>query len=191
MQRICVIGCSGAGKSTLSKRLAEITGLPIVSLDKHYWQPGWVPTPTEQWHPLHDKLVARDRWIIDGNYSSSLARRVAAADMIVFMDYPRYRCLARVLKRTALNWGRTRSELADGCPEHLDWEFLRFIWNFPRRNRPGLIDALRQCDPDRIHVVRNERERAAFLAHIEAFVRETHNNPTSFTSTRTGAEGSL
>ena len=29
-----VIGCSGAGKSTLARRLGEVTGLPVIHLDR-------------------------------------------------------------------------------------------------------------------------------------------------------------
>jgi len=49
MQRVLVIGISGAGKSTFSRALARKTGLPLVHLDKEYWQPGWTGTPKAQW----------------------------------------------------------------------------------------------------------------------------------------------
>ena len=42
MQRVLVMGSSGSGKSTFSRKLSEITGIPIVSLDALYWKPGWV-----------------------------------------------------------------------------------------------------------------------------------------------------
>ncbi len=42
MQRVLVIGISGAGKTTLSQALAERTGLPLIHLDREFWQPaGW------------------------------------------------------------------------------------------------------------------------------------------------------
>jgi len=40
-----VIGCGGSGKSTLSRRL----GLPLVNLDREYWQPGWLQPSKEEW----------------------------------------------------------------------------------------------------------------------------------------------
>jgi site-specific DNA recombinase len=49
MKRIVVIGSGGSGKSTFSQRLGEVTGLPVVHLDKLYWHPGWVKTPREEW----------------------------------------------------------------------------------------------------------------------------------------------
>lgn len=169
MQRICVIGCSGAGKSTLAKRLSHITDLPLISLDAHYWQAGWKPTPTDQWHALHQTLIDRECWIIDGNYNSTLEPRMAAADTIIFLDYPRYRCLLRVLRRTMRGWGQARSELAPGCPERFDWEFLLYVWNFQHRHRPRLFEVLQRYGPERrVHVIANDRDSTALLAQFES-----------------------
>ena len=42
MERVMIIGCGGAGKSTLARQLGEVTGLPVVHLDKLFWKSGWV-----------------------------------------------------------------------------------------------------------------------------------------------------
>ena len=44
-----VIGCPGSGKSTFSRTLSEATGLPLIHLDKEFWNAGWVETSSEQW----------------------------------------------------------------------------------------------------------------------------------------------
>ena len=49
MDRILILGCGGAGKSTLAGQLGEILDLPVIHLDQEYWQPGWVPTPDDEW----------------------------------------------------------------------------------------------------------------------------------------------
>ena len=49
MRRVLVIGCSGAGKTTFSRRLADLTGLPLVHLDKEFWQQGWIMMPRAEW----------------------------------------------------------------------------------------------------------------------------------------------
>lgn len=48
MKRVTVIGAPGTGKSTFSLRLGEVTGLPVVHLDQHFWNPGWVGTPSDE-----------------------------------------------------------------------------------------------------------------------------------------------
>jgi hypothetical protein len=48
MQRVVILGRGGAGKSTVANRLGEAFGLPVIELDKHFWQPGLVPLPRDQ-----------------------------------------------------------------------------------------------------------------------------------------------
>jgi len=37
--RIMIVGNNGSGKSFLAKKLAVITGLPLVHLDMEFWRP--------------------------------------------------------------------------------------------------------------------------------------------------------
>ena len=62
-----VIGSCGAGKSTLAKKIHDLTQLPLIHLDKAYWQAGWIEPDPEAWRQKNAELVAGDRWIIDGN----------------------------------------------------------------------------------------------------------------------------
>jgi adenylate kinase family enzyme len=39
VKRVIVVGPGAAGKTTLAAILAEITGLPVIELDKLFWQP--------------------------------------------------------------------------------------------------------------------------------------------------------
>ena len=89
MKRVAVIGPPGAGKTTFARRLADKTGLPLIHLDAHFWNPGWVPTPREEWRARHAELLSPDEWIIDGVYPGTLEERVAAADTVIFLDVPR------------------------------------------------------------------------------------------------------
>ena len=71
-KRILILGCGGAGKSTLARRLGAATGLPVVHLDGLYWQPGWVAMERAAWRRTVENEIAKDAWIIDGNFGSSL-----------------------------------------------------------------------------------------------------------------------
>lgn len=84
MRRIAVIGCGGAGKTTLSRELGEILKLPVYHLDSFFWNPGWVPTPPEEWRRIQEELVSRDEWIMDGDYGGTLDIRFGRADTIIF-----------------------------------------------------------------------------------------------------------
>ena len=62
MQRILVMGSSGSGKSTFAQRLADIAGIPMVSLDALYWKPGWIESDAaELLAKLQAARLARSR----------------------------------------------------------------------------------------------------------------------------------
>jgi adenylate kinase family enzyme len=144
VQRAAVVGSGGAGKSTFARALGRVTDLPVVHLDEHFWHPGWVETPREEWALAQGALVAQDRWIIEGNYSNTFDVRFARADTVIVLAFPRRVCIYRALKRVALNWHRETQ--AQGCPEHFDITFLRWLWEFPRNGRPKLDAALQRFE---------------------------------------------
>jgi len=140
--RILVIGCCGSGKSTLARVIADRYGLPPIHLDQHYWRPGWVAPTDAEWRAQVERLAAKPRWVMDGNYSGTLPQRIAVADAVVYLDMPRWLCLFRVLRRTVLGHGRPRAEVAPGCPERFDWKFILWVWNYPTRSRPKTLRLL-------------------------------------------------
>ncbi len=95
MRRVLVLGSPGAGKSTFARALAALTGLPLIHLDAHYHLPGWQEPDPAEWDARLDGLIAGGTWIIDGNFGSSLDRRLARADTAILLDYPTLVCLSR------------------------------------------------------------------------------------------------
>lgn len=167
MRRVLVIGSSGSGKSTFAQTLGERAGLPVVHLDRLYWRPGWVPAPEPEFDAAVEAEIARDAWVLDGNYSRTLAFRVAAADTIVFLDRTRASCFARVIRRRFSYVGRTRVSMTPGCPERISWELLGFIWRYPKK-RPGrfaLLAAFATKGGQSV-VLRSDEEARAFLAGL-------------------------
>ena len=69
--------------------------LPVVHLDLHFWQPGWVAPAAEQWLDTQRSLLAGDSWVADGNYSDTLPLRLQLADTVVVLDTPWWRCVGR------------------------------------------------------------------------------------------------
>lgn len=167
LRRIAVVGSAGAGKSTLARVLGERLHIEVIHLDRLYWQPGWVPTERQEWAEIQRKLVSRPTWIIDGNYGSTMDLRLDAADTVIFLDLPRSLCLWRAIQRAVRNWGKTRPDMGEGCPEKIDWPFLVWIWRFPQRSRPALLDRLALCAKTKavIHL-RSPRQVAAFLKKL-------------------------
>ena len=162
-KRILLLGCGGAGKSTLARQLGAALGLPVVHLDSLYWRPGWVPMEQEAWRSTVEGEIARDTWIIDGNFAGTLELRLLRAQAAVYLDYPRAVCLAGVLKRVWTARGRVRPDMGAGCPERLDLDFLRWVWDFPRRDGVR-VRALLAAHPEVTCVtLKSRRETRTFL----------------------------
>lgn len=167
MKRVLVIGSGGAGKSTLARRLGERLGLEVIHLDRFYWGAGWAEPEKEEWARKVEGLVEREAWVMDGNYSGTLARRLEACDAVVFLDLPRALCVWRVLKRVVTSRWRGRPDMAEGCRERFSLEFLKWIWAYPSRSRPkvlALIDA--GSAGKRVFVLRSRAEVEKFLAEL-------------------------
>ena len=167
MQRVLVIGSGGAGKSTVAREIAARLGLPLIHLDAHYWRPGWTETPADEWTAIVAKLTAEPRWVMDGNYGGTMAMRLAAADTVVFLDLPRVVCLWRVVKRRLMYHRRSRPDIAPGCPEQLNWEFLSWIlWTFPRLHRQRNLDRVRAAPHVSVIMLRSRRQVDRFLERL-------------------------
>ena len=163
-QRVLVIGCGGAGKSMFARAMGRRTSLPVVHLDQLYWQPGWVKTESTEWNRVVEEALSADCWIMDGNYGGTLARRFQACDAVVFLDLPRWRCIARVLKRRVAALWRAREDAAPGCPDRLTWQFVVWIWNYRRLRRPGILEQLRHLEPPKqTHILHSNSEVRRFL----------------------------
>ncbi len=137
-----IVGSGGAGKSTLARALGVRLEIPVIHLDAHFWKPGWVPTPNAEWLETQHELMQSEKWIMDGNYGGTMGARLALADTVIFLDLPRVLCLTRALQRRVQYHGRSRPDIAPGCPEKIDLEFLRWIWDFPRTKRPSILKKL-------------------------------------------------
>jgi len=168
MRRVLVIGPGGAGKTTFARALAERTGLPLIHLDTLYWSAGWTPTPNEEWDRTIEQLVARNSWIIDGNYGRTLPTRLAACDTVIFLDTPRLLSLWRVLQRSVRYRGRSRPDLPAGCPEVLTWEFVWWIWTYKKRRRPDILRQMAALPArTRAIVLHSSREVRDFLDRLK------------------------
>ena len=164
MRRVLVIGSGGAGKSTFAVALGERLGLPVIHLDAHFWHAGWVETPKAEWRERVAQLAARDAWVMDGNYGGTLPQRLAACDAVMFLDLPRLVCTWRVIKRVIRYYGRSRPDLAPGCPEQFSWAFLWWVWTYRSRRRPDVLRRLCELPATtRVEILRSPREVQAFL----------------------------
>jgi len=177
MRRVLVIGSGGSGKSTVAARLGELLELEVNHLDKFYWRAGWVEPAPDEWIKTVTELMDKDSWVMDGNYSGTLELRLRKCDTIVFLDLPRVLCLWRIVKRFLLYRNGNRPDVAEGCPEKLNFEFVSWVWNYPRRSRPKVIKLLREhAGEKQIFRLRSRNEVKKFLASHQNAKKEHMND---------------
>ena len=165
MRRVLVIGSGGAGKSTFAKRLGQLLDIEVKHLDRFYWQPGWKEPSKEEWLQSVTELTGGDSWIMDGNYGGTLEFRLQHCDTIVFLDMPRLLCVWRIVKRRLLYRNRSRPDMAEGCSERLNWEFIQWVWNYSDRTRPKIVKLLEEHSQSKQVVwLRSDAEVEKFLA---------------------------
>lgn len=166
MERIMIIGCGGAGKSTLARQLGELTGLPVVHLDKLFWKPGWVSLSQEEFDPVHQEAISRERWIIDGNFDRTIPQRLSRCDTVLYLDFSRWACVMGVAKRILTTYGTVREDMGEGCPERFDLEFLRWVWDFNKNKRQKNYRLLSEAEGVEVIILKNRREVKRFLASL-------------------------
>jgi adenylate kinase family enzyme len=154
MRRVVILGRGGSGKSTLAVRLGEITGLPVIELDEHFWRPGLEATSRDEWAAIQGELVRRDSWIMDGDlgpYDVPYVR-LARADTVILLDFSFGRCAWRASRRSR--------ERAD---------FWLWSWSWRRRSRPLLLAAIADhAGKADLHVLRGPHALTRYLEHVTA-----------------------
>ncbi|WP_042433889.1 hypothetical protein [Streptacidiphilus anmyonensis] len=144
----------GSGKSSLAVTLGTATGLPVIELDKHFWGPDLEATPPEKWATLQSDLAQAHQWIMDGDLGpyDVLNVRLRRADTVILLDYSFWPCAWRAMRRSR---------------ERLD--FWIWLWSWRRRSLPSLLKAITEEAGDaRLHVFRDPRATAAFIAQVTA-----------------------
>lgn len=166
MRRIVLLGCAGSGKSALARRLSAAGGLELISLDA-LWPPGSgrnLPVFRGELATAH----AGEAWVSEGNFAqASFDLRLPRADLVAWLERPRWLCLWRALLRP---FRRGEPHQVSGLPR-----VLGYIWGFERRNRP-LIETLRETHGPDVPVVRlrSAREIEAFVEAVRQAAHPPH-----------------
>ncbi len=161
--KIHVTGNAGSGKTTLATIIGSILDLPVFSLDSVVWKEDWVQTPAKERIKSENELAKGASWVIEG-VSSNIRGK---ADLVVFLDFPRIKCLGRCLKRNSFYLFKSRPELPNNCPEiKVLPKLLKIIWNFPKLAKPVINESIKLGDGIVLSSV----------SEVERFVSELKHN---------------
>jgi adenylate kinase family enzyme len=170
MERILVGGSSGAGKTTMARALSARLDLPHAELDALFHGPNWTPRP--EFVADVDAFTSQPRWVVDHDYAAARHLVWARIDTFVWLDYSRWVCEARVIRRS-IGRGLLRQELWNGNRES-PWRWhrashpIRWSWSHHERKRADFES--RVADAANAHVavirLRTPRDAAAWLASV-------------------------
>ena len=158
-KKIAVIGCSGGGKTTFSKKLAEITGLPLYHLDNIYWHPDTSHLERTAFIKKQKEIMKTDRWIIDGNYGGTMKYRIKKCELLYFFDIPTEVCIEGVLNRD-----RKREDIA--CELEPDDELLDFIKAYREHSRPKVLKLIGEYPDKKVITFTNHKEVNEYLEEL-------------------------
>ena len=168
--KIAIIGYSGSGKSTLARKLAEHYKVDALHLDSVHFLPGWVERQKEEEKAIvKEFLDTHDSWVIDGNYTKlSYERRMEEADQIIMMLFGRLTCLSRVTKRFRTFRNETRPDMAEGCNEKLDTEFIKWVlWQGRSKAARKRYKNLQKQYAGKVVVLKNQRQINRFIQEMQ------------------------
>lgn len=160
-QKIIVIGSPGAGKSTFSRKLRDITGLPLHHLDLIWHKSDKTNISAEEFDKKLKNILSDDKWIIDGNYQRTLEIRLEQCDTVFFLDYPLDICLegekSRIgLPREDFPWIETE----------FDDEFRQWIIDFSIKQLPFIYKILENYNKT-IVVFKSRQEADNYLTELK------------------------
>ena len=165
--KIHITGNAGAGKTTLAKELGAKMDLPVFHLDQVVWKPYWEKTDSETRKRLEEELLCNPNWIIEG-VSSNISYQ---ADLVIFLDVPRYKCIWRCLLRNIPFLFKSRPELPEHCPEILIFpKLLSIIWRFQTLIRAKLLQE--HALSNNMLVVRTRGDLDAIQKQVFAYLEE-------------------
>jgi adenylate kinase family enzyme len=159
--RICIFGPSNSGKSTLAEAISRACDLPTVHLDQLYHQPNtdWQPRPVTEFVALHDHAIQAPRWVMDGNYSKTLPRRLERATGFILLDVSTTISLVRYFRRSWFE--RKRRGALEGGQDSVKWSMIHHIAVATRANRKRYDEMFAGVSVPKV-MLRTPRELAGF-----------------------------
>ena len=168
--KIAIIGYSGSGKSTLARRLAEQYNLPVLHFDTVQFRPNWEIRPQESKEIMTKTFLDLHKdWVIDGNYSKLYyERRMQEADVIIQLRFNRFSSLYRVTRRYLTYKEGNRPDMAEGCKEKLDLEFITWVlWKGRTKESRQRYESVCARYPEKTIVIKNQRQLNAVHKRID------------------------
>ncbi len=135
--KIRIIGNSCSGKTTLTRKLSDYFSLPTLHMD------GIAFVPNSNFELRDKELIRSDlstfistnnKWIIEGNYLSTIAAVYNVPEIVIFIDLPVDQSLYNFEQRFIEFEGKSRPELPN-LVESDKFEMIEWINSYPERRQ--------------------------------------------------------
>ncbi len=132
-----------------------------------FFEPNWIIRNRADFDNDLNKILENDAWIIDGNYGRTMPARIEKADTIILLKGSSLKCVYRVLKRRIQYHNKTREDMAAGCNEKMDFEFLNYVASFNKVKLPKIMKRLENLDDSKqVFIFENDKEVEGFLKSL-------------------------
>ena len=141
MKKVAIVGCGGSGKSHVARALGDVLDAPVTHLDAAFYDDEWNELPMEKFAAVQRDLVAREKWVIDGNYNSTLQIRLEACDTVVLMDVSTLAALWGVFSRQLRHGAGHKG---NGVHNRIHWGVIKYVATYRRKMRPRVMAKIDQ-----------------------------------------------
>lgn len=167
MKKVAIVGCGGSGKSYLARELGRILDAPVTHLDAAFYDDEWNELPMDGFTALQRELVAQPKWVIDGNYNSTLQIRLEACDTVVLLDVSTVAALYGIFSRQIRHGAGHKG---NGVHNRIHWGVIKYVATYRRKMRPRVMAKIEEFASDRADVVllANRRQTRRWLRKVYA-----------------------
>ncbi len=162
MKKVIVIGCPGGGKSTFSRKLNQLTGIPLFYLDMISHRPDKTRISREEFDAKLLEILEQGEWILDGNYARTIPLRLEQCDTVFWLDYPLEVCLDGIEARR----GKIRVDMP-WIETEPDEEFIKKVMNFKENNNPEIERLLEQVEGKEVHIFKSRGKAEDYLNELK------------------------
>ena len=149
------------GRARSHERWERGPGCRWYNLDNVFWRGDGTHISAEEFDRQLEEALSQDAWIIVGDFNRTYERRIAAADIVILLDYPEEVCLAGIAGRV----GQVRPDIP-WVERELDPALVAHVRAWRTATRPKLLELLAKYPEVKVIALRSDDEAAMWLGSL-------------------------